>query len=260
MNLLAGEPIEHRDSSRLRVIPERFVSTTVDRKIWPILLISVVLHALALAWVRGLPEAPPALPKIIAQLRLVVAPEVAKSSEPVAAVAPSPAPTPAFPKARQLPPRQDSRSRPAGAEAAAPLTDAPVRVAEPPRTPVLPVANLAELPQKSVEAPVPAARPQGPLLDAYRQRLSDLLASQQQYPRVAAMRGWEGQVRLRLRVARKGNLIAVQLDQSSGFEVLDQHALGMLERIAGLPPLPEGLESQEIQVVVPINYKLKNAT
>ena len=63
-----------------------------------------------------------------------------------------------------------------------------------------------------------------------------------------------------MKVARKGNLLGVQVDRSSGFEVLDQHALAMLEALAGLPPLPEALEANEIQVVVPINYKLKKTT
>jgi protein TonB len=104
------------------------------------------------------------------------------------------------------------------------------------------------------------ARSQSSLLAAYRQSLTEIFAGQQQYPRVAAMRGWEGEVRLHLRVARKGNLIAVKLDHSSGFDVLDQHALAMLEQLATLPPLPDGLEANEIQVVVPVNYKLKKAT
>ena len=61
-------------------------------------------------------------------------------------------------------------------------------------------------------------------------------------------------------MARKGQLLSVHLDRSSGFEVLDQHALAMLETLASLPPLPEALEANEIQVVVPINYKLKKTT
>ena len=69
-----------------------------------------------------------------------------------------------------------------------------------------------------------------------------------------------GEVRLRLKVARKGNLIGVALDRSSGFDVLDQHALAMLEQLASLPPLPEALDANEIQVVVPVNYKLKKTT
>ena len=54
------------------------------------------------------------------------------------------------------------------------------------------------------------------------------------------MRGWEGEVRVRVRVARKGSLLGVTLDHSSGYEILDKHALAMLEGLGGLPALPEG--------------------
>jgi protein TonB len=98
------------------------------------------------------------------------------------------------------------------------------------------------------------------LLAAYRQRLTEIFARQQVYPRLAALRGWEGEVRLRLKVARKGNLLGVVLDRSSGFEVLDEHALAMLASLGGLPPLPDALDSHEIQIVVPINYRLQKTT
>jgi len=45
-----------------------------------------------------------------------------------------------------------------------------------------------------------------------------------------------------------------------GRDKLDQHALAMLEQLASLPPLPEALDANEIQVVVPVNYKLKKTT
>jgi protein TonB len=74
------------------------------------------------------------------------------------------------------------------------------------------------------------------------------------------MRGWEGEVRLRLRVARKGALLAVSVERSSGFEVLDQHALALVEQLRGLPPLPEEIGAGEVQVVVPVSYRLKGPT
>lgn len=238
---------------------ETMAGPTVDRKFWPILIFSIALHAFVLAWVKGMPsDVPQALPAIMVQLRMVVAEPVSTSEPPTAAPVTS-APAEVPPQARQLPPRREHRSVRDVAEAAEPLAIAP-KISTPATPAAIAVATPAEAAPKVLDAPAPQSRPQGPLLDAYRQRLSELLASQQQYPRVAAMRGWEGEVRLRLRVARKGNLVAVQLDHSSGFDVLDQHALAMLERLAGLPPLPDGLESNEIQVVVPINYKLNKPT
>ena len=51
-----------------------------------------------------------------------------------------------------------------------------------------------------------------------------------------------------------------QRERNETFDVLDQHAVAMLERLATLPPLPEALEASEIQGVVPINYKLRKTT
>ena len=56
------------------------------------------------------------------------------------------------------------------------------------------------------------------------------------------------------------NLLGIALDRSSGFDVLDQHAQSLLASYGDLPPLPEALEASEIQVIVPINYKLRKTT
>lgn len=106
-----------------------------------------------------------------------------------------------------------------------------------------------------------AARPPGAeaALAGYRQRLAELLARHRSYPRLAAMRGWEGEVRLRLRVARRGALIAVEVEHSSGFELLDRHARSLLVALGDLPP-PPSADGGEIQVVVPVHYKLDRTT
>ena len=55
--------------------------------------------------------------------------------------------------------------------------------------------------------PAPGARvdeaPDPTLLERYGRNLSSLLARQQNYPRLAALRGWEGEVQLRVTIARK---------------------------------------------------------
>jgi len=120
-----------------------------------------------------------------------------------------------------------------------------------------PAVAAAEATPGSVP-PAAASAPAAAALAAYRQQLSALFAQQRSYPRLAAMRGWEGEVRLRLRVARRGNLVAVDVERSSGFDVLDQHARALLASIGDLPPPPG--DGGEIQVVVPINYKLDRTT
>lgn len=231
-----------------------YVPPALDRRFKIILGLSLLLHCalfVVTAWQRQ--PAMPELPPIIATLRPIASPEPGPS----AAVAPAPAAT-VPQKVRQPEVRRENRSSPRVQEVAGPanvpapapaLADAVPAVAAPmPSTPPMPAATTAQ--------PVPAAD----LLAAYRQRLTELLAGQREYPRIAALRGWEGEVRLRLRVARKGNLVGVVLDRSSGFDVLDQHALAMLAGLGSLPPLPEGLEGSEIQIVIPVSYKLNKTT
>ena len=241
--------------SAMMVEPPRLPA--IHRKLWVILGLSVLLHAtlfVLTSWQRK--NGPISLPPILASIRLIAASE----SGPVVAPAPALASVPQ--KARQEASRTERPAPPMT------QTAGPAPVPAPEASPSLAAASDSVVPAASapvVEAvrPAPAIAPQRPqseVLDGYRQRLGELFARHQEYPRVAAMRGWEGEVRLRLKVARKGNLIGVTLDRSSGFDVLDRHALAMLEALAGLPPLPDALESNEIQVVVPINYKLKKST
>jgi len=218
----------------------------VDRRFAAIFGLSLAVHALALAWTLGAASRRPVdLPAIVATLRQIAVPQPEVVASPVPAALP--------PKVRPQAPRAESR--PAARAVAA---------AEPANSPAAatPVAAEASVRPASVAEPTPPppARPQSEVLAAYRQRLGELFASRQDYPRVAALRGWEGEVRLRLKVARKGNLLGVQIDRSSGFEILDRHALAMLEGLPGLPPLPDALDDNEIQIVVPINYKLRKTT
>jgi protein TonB len=187
---------------------------------------------------------------------LVALSESQSESGSALAAAASPArAAPAIPqKARQTPSRNEAVSSRSTISTAGPA-NSPASNSSTSET----VSAAKTAPAETAPLPV-AVRSDSELLDNYRRRLGELFARQQEYPRIAALRGWEGEVRLRLKVARKGQLLSIHLDRTSGFEVLDQHALAMLETLSSLPPLPEALEANEIQVVVPINYKLKKTT
>jgi len=237
----------------------------LDRRFAWICGLSLVLHGLIFALLSWPRQAEQALPlTIVATLRYALSPSASQ------VVSPDAGPAAETPR-KVVPAAVPQKARPSPASAAPPLpprmsgtagpTIAPPAVAaEAPATGLAQAATPLPAPASPLPETPPAARAQGDVLAAYRQRLTALLAGQQEYPRVAALRGWEGEVRLRLRVARKGNLLGIVLDHSSGFAVLDQHAMAMLEALSSLPPLPEALEASEIQVVVPINYKLKKAT
>lgn len=230
----------------------------VDRRFATLLGLSLLLHGtlfVATAWQRQ--PTPPAFPPLVATLRLIAQPESGAAAVPVPAALPE--------KVRQSVQRPERHSSPRVLQTAGPATvpaAAPVSVAPEPAPTTAAVAAPTPAPATPAATVAPAlpSVPAPDLLAAYRQRLTELLAGQREYPRIAALRGWEGEVRLRLRVARKGNLVGVVLDRSSGFEVLDQHALALLAGLGSLPPLPEGLDGSEIQIVVPVSYKLNKTT
>lgn len=242
-----------------------FSPPAVDRKFWLILAGSVVLHAtlfLVTAWERK--QGPLKMPPLLASIRLAM-PAMAAAPESVPQSVQQSAPqTRQRPVPAQPAPLAGQRAL-ATTALAAPAASQPaagVQVATSPATPELPAAPTATAPAAAApvaQTPV-AADVAAEALASYRQRLTSLLARQQSYPRIAEMRGWEGEVRLRLRVARKGQLLAVALDRSSGHAVLDEHAAAMLAELGNLPPLPEAVEGSEILVVVPINYRLNKTT
>ena len=237
----------------------------VDRRFSLILAASLLLHG-ALLFTASTQQTSHerVSPPIQASLRLIppVEPEASVAAMP-AAVLPTKVRQPEPPRKMSPTSRVPEAAGPAHVVQQGPATpiSQPVIAAAAPPSP----ATLQ--PVQAVSAPVPtsataasSAASSPDLLLAYRRQLSELLARQQEYPRVAALRGWEGEVRLRLQVARKGQLLAVHLEHSSGFDVLDKHALAMLAGFGTLPPFPEALNDSELQVVIPINYKLRKTT
>ncbi len=239
---------------------------------------SIAVHLLALAWQHGpqLPRAGDPPP-----LHVVLRPAAARP-ESVPTPAPAPVATPAAipaaapltrPPVRVEAPRPPAvLTRPAAAEpprptppaaashAAAPAEAAPAPTAAPAAPTIETAARPVAAATVAHAAPPPAAADETPdpaLLERYGRSLSALFARQQNYPRLAAMRGWEGEVQLRITVARKGNIVATQVVRSSGFEVLDQNAIQLVSAAGPLPQPPESLHKQEIQIIVPVRYKLE---
>lgn len=237
-----------------------------NRRFQLILGCSALLHG-ALFAVVSEQRKPAVAPVINASIRLV---DVSSAGSPAAPLPAMAAMAAISPKARQdvpraeppAAPRPGKAARAANEAVAAPLAVPATGSAAAPQPDPLP-APASAAPAAEAPHPVAAATPapaQSDVLASYRQRLTELFARGYEYPRIAAMRGWEGEVRLRLKVARKGNLLGVHVDRSSGFDVLDQHALALLEGHGKLPPFPDALEGSEIQVIVPINYKLRKTT
>ncbi|MDD5560996.1 MAG: TonB family protein [Candidatus Omnitrophica bacterium] len=75
------------------------------------------------------------------------------------------------------------------------------------------------------------------------------------YPQQAKNAGWEGNVRLNLNITASGALKGIKLVQSSGYKVLDDAAYDIAKKQAPYPPFPPQIESQELWVDVPIDFR-----
>lgn len=247
------------------------------------LALSAVLHAATLVWLPGprhavmraamplmatlrlLPAAPPADSAATAPMPGLVPTHAARRPAPThsapapAATTPAIAPTDSGQAtAAAAPAAAPAAAAPAAAApvATAPVATAPVAAAPIAAAPVAAVPAAAASAAAAPDAAAARAADESLTAENYGRDLSSLLSRQRPYPRLAAQRGWQGEVRLRVHVARKGAIVAVQLLRSSGFAVLDQDAVQLVQQADPLPNPPPLLQDREFQIIVPIFYKL----
>lgn len=156
----------------------------------------------------------------------------AKAAKPVAKPKLPPPPAPAKPKAAAKP--VESRPAPAKAEA----------------TPAPAVAS----PAAPVVAAAPAAPAQAPLTPPSA-GAGYLRNPAPDYPALAQRRGWEGTVLLRVHVLPTGKPSEIQIQTSSGRDLLDEAAVAAVQRWSFVPA-KRGDVAQSGWVSVPIDFKL----
>jgi pilus assembly protein CpaC len=76
------------------------------------------------------------------------------------------------------------------------------------------------------------------------------------YPVTGKDAGFQGMVKLDLKLSYKGELLETKLKQSSGYKVLDDNALKTVAGISSYPPFPPQIEADNLWIEVPISYKL----
>ena len=79
-----------------------------------------------------------------------------------------------------------------------------------------------------------------------------LIASHQNYPRSAQLRGEQGTTKLRIALNPDGKIGQVDLAVSSGSAILDREAQATVASIGKFPPPPAGVTS----LMVPIVWRL----
>jgi periplasmic protein TonB len=77
------------------------------------------------------------------------------------------------------------------------------------------------------------------------------------YPRNAQQRRQQGSAMLRIAINRGGQVLSFKIERSSGFELLDREVVAMVQRASPLPPIPAGLNTDRLEVVVPVEFFLR---
>lgn len=187
------------------------------------------------------PEPPPVVkPKPIQPQPEQVKPKAEPKPEPKPIV--KPLPTPTIIKNEQPPttaPPEVIAVTPKAESAPSPMPPAPVVIPEPPK----PVAPS--------QVDLSAAR------DSYGNTLWGAIGKYKQYPKVAQMRGWQGEVIVELELDGNGKLKSKKILKGSGYDILDKQALDMVEKAAPFPAPPEALRGSNFTIKVPIPFKLE---
>ncbi|MFT4053558.1 MAG: energy transducer TonB [Novosphingobium sp.] len=197
----------------------------------------VVLIGL-LSW-HAVAERAPAVPNITAFDIATPAPpqEVSARDEPETLSEPVPVvmsqPSPPAPDVLLIEP---SFSAPATTAATTEHTAAPVPVPQAP--------------------PLPKRRPSGGEqgTDNWHARVLGRLNALKTYPASARARRQRGTTLVGFALDRKGQVLSVTLHKTSGFALLDREALALPRRTSPLPPPPDDVAGDRIELVVPVEF------
>lgn len=149
----------------------------------------------------------------------------------------------------------------------APVQEASSEPAEPPPPNVIAAAQKVD-PAPEVKI-VPPPQPEPPIMtepsdadinDAraqYGSTLGRAIAKYKSYPKIAQMRGWQGECLLDLKIDGSGNVISANVKESSGHESLDNQALEMVRKASPFPAPPEALRGRSFNITVPVSFKLE---
>lgn len=218
-----------------------------------LVLLSLLLHAAILAlWPPTTLVVPDALPAGPIALQLQ---HSQTGIAPTARVAPAPAPQPPPNRAVKQhtpPPKHLARAIPQ-AHARAPSASASADRAET----VVASDSQHPTPRSRAQAVNATGTAHGEALRAQlSSRLQHALIAHFEYPLTARRRGWEGVVRVGLRVEADGQLSALRVIGSSGHALLDRAALASLHRVGRLPDVAGWMQGRRLDMVLPVRYQL----
>jgi len=77
------------------------------------------------------------------------------------------------------------------------------------------------------------------------------------YPRLAQEQRQQGVACLRFTIDRESKVISSQINKSSGFELLDDEVLALIQRAQPVPSPPPEVAGDRIELLVPVAFSLR---
>jgi protein TonB len=140
------------------------------------------------------------------------------------------------------------------------LPEIPMAGENTPSPPVTPPTR-PEASTKDATAPESAPLPPAPQISTgkptWERLVLGALNKVKRYPRGAMLRRQQGIPWIRFVMNRKGDVLSVQLAQSSGFLALDDEAVALPARAAPLPEPPETVPGLTLELVVPVEFFMR---
>ena len=102
----------------------------------------------------------------------------------------------------------------------------------------------------------PASRPLATVAGQLKSNLFRRLRAHFQYPLIARMRGWQGMVKVGVRVEADGSLSHLRVIETSGYSVLDENSLRTVRAIAHVPRAAGWLQGRHVDLILPVKYRL----
>ncbi len=94
-------------------------------------------------------------------------------------------------------------------------------------------------------------------LERYGQIIQKRILGNTQYPEQAKQAGFQGTVKLAVKLSYQGQLLETVIKESSGYKILDDQATGAAQATAMYPPFPPSISEQELWIDVPVVYSLQ---
>ena len=187
---------------------------------------------------------------------------------------PKPEPPPVIEKPKPIePPPPPVIEKPKPIEPPPVIEPIPEKIEEPIPQDVIPKEDAVPIYEEPIQEPVQEVTPrvdqekierekkqlQQRKMDAvelFTNNLAFHISKFKKYPRIAMRRNWQGMVLVKMVMLDNGKIQSLSIEKSSGYEVLDNEAMKMIERAKPLPKPPDILAGDEVNIYVPVSFAL----